>query len=227
MRIAIFTRKNKMADVIEEKENYNFPVPEASLDTDAEVVIRREVLDSFSTPGEEVNAKLAGDFDHAFKNWTNTFDVDRESHIETIKENASIGGNERFVRQENTETADYERITQYETQTKPLEKDGVKSPEVEFRHRYLQQQQLQQQQEQQGKLSSQNEDTRMSQSNNQSSKSMAEKLKINKQQEVPSINETASEEKLHDGFTSKSAICFLKVFWMLKINPIASHCSGK
>ena len=223
MRTAIFTLKNNMADAIEEKENYNFPVREVSLDSDPEVVIRREALDTLSTPGDEINGKLAQDFDHGFKNWTNTFDVDRESHIETVEENASIDGNERFVRQENTGTADYEKITQYETRTKPLEKDIVKSPEVEFRHRYLQQQQLQQQQEQQERLSSQNEDTRMSQSNNQSSKSMEEKLKINKKQEVPSISETASEDKLHDGFTSK----FLKGVMGAQGNRITSHCSGK
>ncbi|XP_020624525.1 transmembrane anterior posterior transformation protein 1 homolog isoform X2 [Orbicella faveolata] len=204
MHTAIFTLKNNMADVTEERENYNFPVPEASLDSDPEVVIRREVLDTFSTPGDEINAKLAEDFDHGLKNWTNTFDEDRESHVETVEEKASIGGNERFARQENAGTADHERVTQDETRTKSLEKDSVKSPEVEFRHRYLQQQQWQQQQEQQERLSSQNEDTRMSQSNNQSSKSMEEKLKINKKQEVPSIKETSSEDKLHDGFTKLS-----------------------
>lgn len=208
MHTAIFTLKNNMADGTEKRENYNFPVSEPSLDSDPEVVIRREVLDTFSTPGDEINAKLAEDFDHGFKNWTNTFDEDRESHIETVAEKASIGGNERFARQENAGTADHERVTQDETRTKSLEKDSVKSPEVEFRHRYLQQQQWQQQQEQQERLSSQNEDTRMSQSNNQSSKSMEEELKINKKQEVPSIKETSSEDKLHDGFTSKSGICF-------------------
>ena len=201
-----------MADGIEE----NFSVPEASLkDSDTEVAIRREE-NTFSTPGDEINTKLAEDFDHGFKNWTNTFGEDRESHIETVEENTSIGGNERLVRQENTGTADYERITQYETRTKLLERDSVKSPEVEFRHRYLQQQQLQQQQEQQE--SSKHEDTRISQSNNRSSKSMEEKVKINKKQEVPSIKETASEDKLHDGFTSKSAICYWKVLQVLKVN---------
>ena len=207
MRTAIFTLKKNMAVVIEERENYNFSVPEASLkDSDTEVVICGEVLDTFSTPDDEINAKLAEDVDHGFKNWANTFDVDRESNIETVDEKASIGGNERFVPQENTGTADNERITQNETGTKLLEKDCVKSPEVEFRHRYLQQQHLQQQQGQQERLSSQNEDTRMSQSNNQSSKSMDENVKIYKRQDFPSIKETASEDKLHDGFTSKSAI---------------------
>ena len=195
-----------MADGIEE----NFSVPEASLkDSDTEVIFRREVSDTFSTPGDEINAKLAEEFDHGFKNWTNTFGEDRESHIETVEENTSIAGNERLVRQENTETPDYERFTQYETRTKLLEKDSVKSPEVEFRHRYLQQQQLQQPQEQQEGLK--NEDTKVSQINNRSSKSMEEKVKINKKQEVPSIKETASEDKLHDGFTSKSAVCYWKV----------------
>lgn len=198
-----------MADGIEEKDNYNFSVSEASLkDSDTEVVISREVLDTFSAPDDEINAKLAEDFDHdhGFKNWTNTFGEDRESHIETVAENASIGGNERLVRQENTGTADYERITQNETRTKLLEKDSVKSPEVEFRHRYSQQQQLHQQQEQQE--TSKIEGTKISQSNNRSPESVEEKVKINKKQEVPSIKETASEDKLHDSFTSKSAICY-------------------
>ena len=194
MRISIFTIKNNMADGIEE----HFSVPEAS---DTEVVFPREVLDTFSTPGDEINAKLVEEFDHGFKNWTNTFGEDRESHIETVEENTSIAGNERLVRQENTGTPDYERFTQYETRTKLLEKDSVKSPEVEFRHRYLQQQQEQQE-------SLKNEDTKMSQINDRSSKSMEEKVKINKKQEVPSVKETASEDKLHDGFTSKSAICY-------------------
>lgn len=195
----IYNKKNNMADGIEEKENYNFSVSEASLkDSDTEVVISREVLDTFSAPDDEINPIL--------ENWTNTFGEDRESHIETVAENASIGGNERLVRQENTGTADYERITQYETRTKLLEKDSVKSPEVEFRHRYSQQQQLHQQQEQQE--TSKIEGTKISQSNNRSPKSVEEKVKINKKQEVPSIKETASEDKLHDSFTSKSAICY-------------------
>lgn len=207
MRPAIFTIKNNMADGIEEKENYNFSVSEASLkDSETEVVISREVLDTFSAPDDEINAKLAENFDHGFKNWTNTFGEDRESHIETVAENASIGGNERLVLQENTGTADYERITQYETRTKLLEKDSVKSPEVEFRHRYLQQQQLHQQQEQQE--TSKIEGTKISQSNNRSPKSVEEKVKINKKKEVPSIKETSSEDKLHDSFTSKSAIWY-------------------
>lgn len=195
----IYNKKNNMADGIEEKENYNFSVSEASLkDSDTEVVISREVLDTFSAPDDEINPIL--------ENWTNTFGEDRESHIETVAENASIGGNERLVRQENTGTADYERITQYETRTKLLEKDSVKSPEVEFRHRYSQQQQLHQQQEQQE--TSKIEGTKISQSNNRSPESVEEKVKINKKQEVPSIKETASEDKLHDSFTSKSAICY-------------------
>lgn len=195
----IYNKKNNMADGIEEKENYNFSVSEASLkDSDTEVVISREVLDTFSAPDDEINPIL--------ENWTNTFGEDRESHIETVAENASIGGNERLVRQENTGTADYERITQNETRTKLLEKDSVKSPEVEFRHRYSQQQQLHQQQEQQE--TSKIEGTKISQSNNRSPKSVEEKVKINKKQEVPSIKETASEDKLHDSFTSKSAICY-------------------
>lgn len=195
----IYNKKNNMADGIEEKENYNFSVSEASLkDSDTEVVISREVLDTFSAPDDEINPIL--------ENWTNTFGEDRESHIETVAENASIGGNEKLVRQENTGTADYERITQYETRTKLLEKDSVKSPEVEFRHRYSQQQQLHQQQEQQE--TSKIEGTKISQSNNRSPKSVEEKVKINKKQEVPSIKETASEDKLHDSFTSKSAICY-------------------
>ena len=217
-----------MADGIEEKENYNFSVSEASLkDSDTEVVIRREVLDTFSAPDDEINAKLAEDFDHGFKNWTSTFGQDRESHIETVEENTSIGGHERLVRQENTGTADCERITQYETRTKLLEKDSVKSPQVEFRHRYLQQQQLQQQQEEQE--SSKNEDAKMLQSNNRSLKSMEEKVKINRKQEDPSIKQTASEDKLHDGFTSKSAIfierCYRYLRWLTQL--FTSHCSGK
>lgn len=195
----IYNKKNNMADGIGEKENYNFSVSEASLkDSDTEVVISREVLDTFSAPDDEINPIL--------ENWTNTFGEDRESHIETVAENASIGGNERLVRQENTGTADYERITQNETRTKLLEKDSVKSPEVEFRHRYSQQPQLHQQQEQQE--TSKIEGTKISQSNNRSPKSVEEKVKINKKQEVPSIKETASEDKLHDSFTSKSAICY-------------------
>ena len=215
-----------MADGIEEKENYNFSVSEASLkDSDTEVVIRREILDTFPAPDDEINAKLAEDFDHGFKNWTNTFGEDRESHIETVEENTSIG-HERLVRQENTGTADCERITQYETRTKLLEKDSVKSPQVEFRHRYLQQQQLQQQQEEQE--SSKNEDAKMLQSNNRSSKSMEEKVKINRKQEVPSIKQTASEDKLHDGFTSKSAIFIERCYRYLRLTQLfTSHCSEK
>ena len=193
-----------MADGIEKRENYEFSVAEASLkDSDPEVVIRREVFDTFSTPGEEIDAKFAEDFDHGFKNWTNTFGENRESHIESVEEEATIGGSDKFVSQENTGTADHERNTQYETRKMLLEKDSEKSPEVEFRHRYLKQQQ-----EQQERLSSQNEETRIPQSNNRSSKSMEETLKINKKQEAPPIKEPAPDDKLHDGVKSKSAICF-------------------
>ena len=195
-----------MADGIEERENYEFSVPEASLkDSDPEVVIRREVFDTFSTPGDEIDAKLAEDFDHGFKHWTNTLGEDRESHIhvESVEEEATTGGRDKFVGQEKTGSADHERNTQYETRKKLLEKDSEKSPEVEFRHRYLKQQQ-----EQQERLSSQNEETRIPQSNNRSSKSMEETLKKNKKQEVPPIKEPAPDDKLHDGLKSKSAICF-------------------
>ena len=216
-----------MAD--EEEENYKLSVPETSLkDSDPEVVNPREVLHTFSTSGDEINGKLAEDFDHGFRNWTNTFGEDRESHIESVEGKATVCGSEKFVRQENTGTADHERKTQYETRTKVLEKDSDKSPEVEFRHRYLQQQQLQQQQEQQERPSSQNKETRMSQSNNRSSKSMEEKCKTNKKQEVPSVKETASEDKLPDGLMSKSAILFLNgVLQVLKVDLITSHCLGK
>lgn len=208
MRIAIFTINNNMADGIEERENYEFSVAEASLkDSDPEVVIRREVFDTFSTPGEEIDAKLAEDFDHGFKNWTNTFGENRESHIESVEEEATTDGSDKFVGQENTGSTDHERNTQYETRKMLLEKDIEKSPEVEFRHRYLKQQQLQQQ-EQLERLSSQNEETRIPQSNNRSSKSMEETLKINKKQEVPPIKEPAPDDKLHDGLKSKSAISF-------------------
>lgn len=197
-----------MADGIEERENYEFCVAEASLkDSDPEVVIRREVFDTFSTPGDEIDAKLAEDFEHGFKNWTNTLGEDRESHIESVVEEATIGRRDKFVGQANTGTADHERNTQYETRKKLLGKDSEKSPEVEFRHRYLKQQQLQQQ-EQQERLTSQNEETRIPQSNNRSPKSMEETLKINKKQEAPPIKETAPDDKFHDGLKSKSAICF-------------------
>lgn len=198
-----------MADGIEERENYEFSVAEASLkDSDPEVVIRREVFDTFSTPGDEIDAKLADDFEHGFKNWTNTLGEDRESHIESVMEEATIGGRGKFVGQENTGSADHERNARYETPKKLLEKDSEKSPEVEFRHRYLKQQQFQQQQEQQERLSSQNEETRIPQSNNRSSKSVEETLNLNKKREAPPIKETPPDDKLHDGLKSKSTICF-------------------
>ncbi|KAL9982741.1 hypothetical protein ACROYT_G004832 [Oculina patagonica] len=191
-----------MADRVEEQEKYDFSVPTASpKDSDTEVVIRREVLDTFVAPEDEINAKLAENFDQGFENWPKTFDVDSESHIESVKGKAIIVGSEKSVRNEDIGNADYEVKTQYETRTKPAEIHSEKSPEVEFRHRCLQQQQQQQQE----RLSSRNEETRLPQSNNQSPKSMEEKSKFNKSDsEVPSIKKTASEEKLDDGFTKLS-----------------------
>ncbi len=196
-----------MADRVEEQEKYDFSVPTASpKDSDTEVVIRREVLDTFSAPDDEINAKLAENFDQGFENWPKTFDVDSESHIESVKGKAFIVGSEKSVRNEDIGKADCEGINQYETRTKTAEIHSEKSPEVEFRHRCLQQQQ-QQHHQQQERLSSRNEETRLPQSNNQSSKSMEEKSKFNKKDsEVSSIKKTASEEKLDDGFTSKSAL---------------------
>lgn len=207
-------------DHVEEEENYEFSVPTASpKDSDTEVVIRREVLDTFSAPDDEINAKLVENFDQGFENWPNTFDVDSESHIESVKDKAFIVGSEKSVRNEDIGNVDYEGITQYETRTKPSEILSEKSPEVEFRHRCLQQQ-PQPQQQQQERLSSRNEETRLPQSNNQSSKSMEEKSKFNKNDgEVPSIKKTASEEKLDDGFTSKSVLScsYRKVLEIAKV----------
>lgn len=194
-----------MADHVEEQESFDFSVPAASAkDSETEVVIHREVIDTYVSPEDEINAKLAENFNQGFENWANTFDGDRESHIESIKDKAIIVGSEKSVRNEDIGKVDYDEMTQYETRTRPPEVQGEKSPEVEFRHRYLQQQQ------QQEWLSSRNEETTVLQSNNQPLKSMEEKSKFNKDDgEVPSIKKTSSEEKLDDGFTSKLALsCF-------------------
>ena len=227
MRFAIFTIKDNMADDVEERENYEFSFPTASSkDSETEVVIRREILDTFSAPEDEINAKLAENFHQGFENWANTFDVDRESHIESVKEKAVIVGSEKSVRNENTGNADYEKIAQYESRTKAPEIHGEKSPEVEFRHRCLQQQQQQQQEK---LLSSRNEEAIVPQSNNKSFKSMEEKSKLNKNDgEVPSIKKTACEEKLDDGFTSESvpSCSFLKVLKMVAshVAPLHHRC---
>ena len=206
--------KDNMADHVEEQENYDFSDPTASSkDSDTEFVIYREVLDASSTPDDEMNADLAEKFDQGFENW-NTFDVEGDSHIESVEleDGATIGENTKSVKHENMERADtavmsdYEEIAPKGARLKPLELHSDKSPEIEFRHRYLQQQQQQQQHE---RLTPRDEESKPLQSNNQSSKTMEPKTKsYNKDAEFPSITEADSEEKLHDGVTSKSTLSY-------------------
>ncbi|KAJ7370372.1 Transmembrane anterior posterior transformation protein 1, partial [Desmophyllum pertusum] len=212
MRFTIFTIKDNMADHVEEQENYDFSGPTASSkDSDTEFVIYREVLGRKFDSDDEMNSDLAEKFDHGFENW-NTFDVERDSHIESVEleDGATIGENTKSVKLENMERADtavmsdYEEIAPKGARLKPLELHSDKSPEIEFRHRYLQQQQ-QQQQQQHERPTPRDEESKPLQSNNQSSKTMEPKTKsYKKDAEFPSITEADSEEKLNDGVTKPS-----------------------
>lgn len=207
-----------MADHAKEQENYDFSaLSGSSKDADTEFVIHREVLDTYSNPDDEINAGLVEKSNHDFEKLTNAFNVENHGNIEAVEGKAAIGGNEKSLectkegRAGKEALLDYEEVTHCEDEIKPVGLyNDEKTQEVEFRRRCLQQQQ--QQQPQQKQLQRQesvgctNEETRLPKSNIQSLMESEAQLYQKEREEVPLIKKAPSEEKLHDGLPSKSAL---------------------
>ena len=96
-----------MADDVEEQENGEFSLPSPCLhDSDTEVVLHREVLDSGLNPDGEINCGICGKIRSWFRNWSwkpsspvdNTFDLDKDSHIESIEDESTTSGMRNLLR---------------------------------------------------------------------------------------------------------------------------------
>ena len=213
-------KNDNMADHAKEQENYDFSaLSGSSEEADTEFVIHREVLDTYSNPDDEINAGLVEKSNHDFEKLTNTFNVENHGNIEAVEDKAAIGGNEKSLecgkegRAGKEVLVDYEEVTHCEDEIKPVGLyNDEKTQEIEFRRRCLQQQQ--QQQPQQKQLQRQesvgcpNEETRLPKSNIQSLKTMESETQLYQKEkgEVRLIKKAPSEEKLHDGLSSKSAL---------------------
>ena len=200
-----------MADDVEEQENGEFSLPSPCLhDSDTEVVLHREVLDSGLNPDGEINVESVEKFDHGFENWSwkpsspvdNTFDLDKDSHIESIEDESTTSGDEKSATNENlgrTDSAvfDSEGIIENEplTKTLVLESHVDKSPDMEFRHRYSNN----------DRLTPRDEETRVLLQNSDHSSEVVEHISksYKKAEEGPSAKEEASEQRLQDGTKSK------------------------
>ena len=198
-----------MGDHVEEQENHDFSLSPCPNDSDTEVVLRREIFDSCLNPEDDIKGESVKKFDHDFENWkwkptsleNNTFDLDKDSHIENIVDKSNTDGNEKCVRNENLESTgsvvlDSKVIIQNEPlYSKSLEPQVAdKSPEMEFRHRYSNS----------DRLSSRDEESRVVQSIDHSSEAIEPKAKSYKKvEEDPLIREEASEVKFHENVKSK------------------------
>ena len=212
MRAAMFTtrgQQEKMADQGQGSHDFSPPSP-CSHGPDTEVVIRREVLDSCLNTENEIKGETVENFDSGFEKWrweptspppvNDTFDLDKDSHIDTIEDKSTANRNEQSARNDNRTgknpgVLDSEGIFQNEPVSKTLESHVNKSPGMEFRHRYANN----------DRMSSQEEETKVLQSNDHISELVEPKTKsYNKAEEFPSvIKEEASEQRLQDDVKSK------------------------
>jgi len=198
-----------MADQGQESHDFSLPSP-CSHGPDTEVVIHREVLDSCLNTENEIKGETVENFDSGFEKWrweptspppvSDTFDLDKDSHIDTIEEKSTASGNEQSARNDNRRgnnpgALDSEGIFQNEPVTKTLESHVNKSPGMQFRHRYSNN----------DRMSLQEEETKVLQSNDHISELVEPKTKsYNKAEEFPSvIKEEASEQRLQDDVKSK------------------------
>lgn len=202
--------KENMADPVEEKDdNFSLPVP-SSHDSGTEIVLRREVLDSCLSPNEESSGESVDKFDHGLENWRwkpntpdpveKTFDLDRDNHIGSKKDKCSATRDEKCARNESvrrTDSAvlDSGKITENEPLRKTIESHVDKSPEMEFRHRYSNN----------DRLSSREEETRVIHGSEHVSELVEPEVKsYKKADEDSSIREEASEQRIQDDHDMKS-----------------------
>ena len=200
-----------MADPVEEKDdNSSLPVP-SSHDSDTEIVLRREVLDnSCLSPNEESSGESVDKFDHGLENWRwkpnspdpveKKFDLDRDSHIESIEDKCNASRDEKCARNEGVRrpvsaVLDSGKITENEPLRKTLEAYVDKSPEMEFRHRYSNN----------DKISTREEETRVIHGSEHVSELVEPEAKsYKKADEDTSIREEASEQRIQDDHDMKS-----------------------
>ena len=211
MRGSHVHKDDNMADPVEEQgdDNFSLPAP-SSRDSDTEVVLRREVLDSFLSPNEESSGELVDKFDHGLENWRwkpnspveleKTFYLDGDSHIESIEDKCNDSRDEKSARTsgvQRTDSAvlDSEKVTENGRLRKTLESHVDKSPEMEFRHRYSNN----------DKLSSREEEARVIHSSEHVDELVEPEAKsYKKDEEDPSIREEASEQRIQDDHDLKS-----------------------
>ena len=153
--------------------------------------------------------------EHGFENLVNTLSVEEQDHIESVEYAAGVDekdeNKERIVKRV---LLDFEEgVHREDTITSVGFDNDEKTQEIEFRHRFSQQeeQQYQAQQKQlqrQERVGYSNEDTRIPKSNFQSLKTMESEMRSYQKDphgDVPQITKASSEEKLHDGLKSKSS----------------------
>ena len=212
----VVSKHDNMADDVEKEEQESCDFSSATLNlhgSDTEVVIRREVFDSCSNLDDEKNEKstekINPDLESESWRWTptsfvnNSDDLDKDSHIESVVDKSTFSENGKCIKNEDLERTsstmfNSKGLIQTETVTKLLEsQDTERSPDMEFRHRYSTNE----------RLSVRDEETRVLQSNDNSSEAVEDvepsRKSHNKVEESPVINEEASEQDLHDGVKSK------------------------
>ena len=197
---------NNMVDSEEKQETNDLSPPISySHDSGTEVVLHREVLDSCLSPDEEGNGEK---FDPGFENWrwkSNPADFEKDSHIESIEDKCSSSKDEKAksARNESTGRADSDLLDSGRNVikepltkiNKTLESHVDKSPEMEFRHRYCNNE----------RLNPLDEQTRVIQ-NNEGLPELAEPeaQSSKKDEEGPVIREEASEQRIQDEVKSTS-----------------------
>ncbi|XP_022799090.1 transmembrane anterior posterior transformation protein 1 homolog [Stylophora pistillata] len=209
-----------MADLAKEQGNFLSSASTASTnDLDTEVVIHTDVFDPCSNPVDENSTELKEKTDHGFESLPNTSTAEGHDHVESVE--YAVGVDEKYENQESVAkrmSLDFEEETQREDTIKP---GGFyideKTQEIEFRHRFLQQQeqlyQAQQKQlQRQERVGCLNEEARFPKSNFQSLKTMEPEMQSYQKdphRDVPQITKASSEEKLGDGLRKLS---FMKYF---------------
>ena len=212
----VVSKDDNMADDVEKEEQESCDFSSATLNlhgSDTEVVIRREVFDSCSNLDDEKNEKstekINPDLESESWRWTptsfvnNSDDLDKDSHIESVVDKSTFSENEKCTKNEDLERTsstmfNSKGLIQTETVTKLLESQVTeRSPDMEFRHRYSTNE----------RLSARDQETRVLQSNDNSSEDVEvvepSRKSHNKAEENPVIKEEASEQDLHDGVRSK------------------------
>ena len=212
----VVSKDDNMADDVEKEEQESCDFSSATLNlhgSDTEVVIFREVFDSCSNPDDEKNEKCTEKINHDLEGeswrWTptsfvnNSDDLDKDSHIESVVDKSTFSENEKCTKNEDLERTsstmfNSKGLIQTETVTKLLESQVTeRSPDMEFRHRYSTNE----------RLSARDQETRVLQSNENSSEDVKvvepSRKSHNKVEENPVIKEEASEQDLHDGVRSK------------------------